>query len=68
MNVAINNNSLEAAQPTPEGGMELLLWILVWSEFVVFGALLGAFMLLAALDPTATTALHRELDLPLAGT
>ena len=67
MNVAINNNSLEAAQPTPEGGMELLLWILVWSEFVVFGALLGAFMLLAALDPTATTALHRELDLPLAG-
>jgi len=46
--------------------MELLLWILVWSEFVVFGALLGAFLLIAWLDPPAHVAFHRELDLPLA--
>lgn len=67
MNIAIRDSTLDAARPVPEGGMELLLWILVWSEFAVFGALLGAFMFLAALDPTAMIALHRELDLPLAG-
>ncbi|KRE15838.1 hypothetical protein ASE63_16590 [Bosea sp. Root381] len=47
--------------------MELLLWILVWSELVVFGALLGAFLILGLLDRQALAALHAQLDLPLAG-
>lgn len=42
--------------------MELLLWILVWSELVVFGALLGAFLLLSALNPLSRATLHRALD------
>ncbi|PZR85652.1 MAG: NorE accessory protein for nitric oxide reductase [Stutzerimonas stutzeri] len=67
MNVAIRSSTFDTAQPGSEGGMELLLWILVRSELVVFGALLGTFMLLAALDPSAVTALYGELDLPLAG-
>jgi nitric oxide reductase NorE protein len=67
MNIAIRISAPDTAQSASEGGMELLLWILVWSELIVFGALLGAFMLLAALDPSAITALHGELDLPLAG-
>jgi len=67
MNIAIRSSTLDTAQPASEGSMELLLWILVWSELVVFGALLGAFMPLATLDPSAMTALHGELDLPLAG-
>jgi nitric oxide reductase NorE protein len=67
MNVSVDRRSLDSAQPTSEGGMELLLWILIWSELVVFGALLGAFLLLSALDPPALTALHHALDLNLAG-
>lgn len=67
MTVAVTNRSLDGAKPVPETGMELLLWILVWSELIVFGALLGAFLLIGWLDPPALTAFHRELDLPLAG-
>lgn len=67
MTIAVRTSSHDAARPAPEGGMELLLWILVWSELIVFGALLGGFLLLSALDPPALTALHRALDLPLAG-
>lgn len=67
MTVAVASRSLDGAKPVPETGMELLLWILVWSELVVFGALLGAFLLLGWLDPPALAAFHRELDLPLAG-
>ena len=67
MNVAVRSGGLRVAEPAAtEGGMELLLWILVWSELVVFGALLGAFLLLGALDPSARTTLHGALDLPLA--
>lgn len=67
MNASVDRRSLSDAQPAFEGGMELLLWILIWSELVVFGALLGAFLLLSALDPPALTALHHVLDLKLAG-
>ncbi|WP_244607334.1 cytochrome c oxidase subunit 3 family protein [Bosea sp. CS1GBMeth4] len=67
MTIAVRASSLDAAPPAQEGGMELLLWILIWSELAVFGALLGAFLLLSALDPPALTVLHRALDLPLAG-
>lgn len=67
MNASVDRRSLTGAEPAPEGGMELLLWILVWSELVVFGALLGAFLLLSALDPSSLARLHRALDLKLAG-
>lgn len=67
MTVAVTNRSLDGAKPVPEAGMELLLWILVWSELIVFGALLGAFLLLEWLDPAALAALRQTLDLPLAG-
>jgi len=66
MNVAIRSG-LDAAQPEAGSGVEFLLWILIWSELIVFGALLGAFLLLGALDPPALTALRSEFDLPLAG-
>ncbi len=67
MNVAVRSSGLRAAKPAAtEGGMELLLWILVWSELLVFGALLGAFLILSALDPAARAILHGALDLPLA--
>lgn len=67
MNVTVQSAGLDEARDAAAGGMELLLWILVWSELVVFGALLGAFLLLGALDRPALVALHAELDLPLAG-
>lgn len=67
MNVAVREDSLGGVRPASEGGMELLLWILVWSELIVFGALLGAFLILGAVDPQGRAALHRTLDLPLAG-
>ncbi|SDH08245.1 cytochrome c oxidase subunit 3 family protein [Bosea robiniae] len=67
MTVTVASRSLDGAKPTSEGGTELLLWVLVWSELVVFGALLGAFLLLGMLDPPALTTLHRALDLNLAG-
>lgn len=66
MTVAVESHSLDGAEPAFEDGMELLLWILVWSELLVFGALLGAFLLLGALDPAALAALRKTLDLPLA--
>lgn len=47
------------------GGMELLLWILVWSELVVFGALLCAFLIMAALDSSTSAALHGQFDMTL---
>ena len=67
MTVAVTNRSLDGATPVAEGGMELLLWILVWSELVVFGALLGAFLLIGWRDPPALAAFHSKLDLALAG-
>ena len=67
MTIAVDSRSLAGARPASEGGMELLLWILVWSELVVFGALLGAFLLIGLLDRPALAAFHGELDLPLAG-
>ena len=67
MNVGVDRRSLTGAQPASGGGMELLLWILVWSELVVFGALLGAFLLLSALNPLSRATLHRALDPTLAG-
>ncbi len=67
MNIAVRDINLDAGHPASEGGMELLLWILVWSELIVFGALLGAFLVFATLDPPALAALHQALDLPLAG-
>ena len=67
MTVAVESRSLDDAMPVSETGMALLLWILVWSELLVFGALLGAFLLLGALDPAALAALRGKLDLPLAG-
>lgn len=66
MNIALRRG-LDAAQPETGSGIELLLWILIWSELIVFGALLGAFLWLGVLDPSGLTALHGELDLPLAG-
>ena len=46
MTATIGNHSLDGADPVPETGMEFLLWILVGSELLVFGALIGAFLLL----------------------
>ncbi|GAU82051.1 hypothetical protein [Bosea sp. BIWAKO-01] len=66
MNVAIGRG-LSAARPETANGIEFLLWILIWSELLVFGALLGAFLLLAALDPRALAALRGALDLSLTG-
>lgn len=66
MNVAVRER-LDTAQPEAGSGVELLLWILIWSELVIFGALLGAFLLFGMLDPAALAAVRRELDVPLAG-
>ncbi|BCB21596.1 MULTISPECIES: cytochrome c oxidase subunit 3 family protein [Bosea] len=66
MNVALREG-LDTTQPEAGSGIELLLWILIWSELAVFGALLGAFLLLGMLDPAALAAVRGELDLPLAG-
>ncbi|MFA6966263.1 MULTISPECIES: cytochrome c oxidase subunit 3 family protein [Bosea] len=57
----------DIAQPPAEGGMELLLWILVWSELVVFAVLLGAFLIVSLLDRHGLAALHGHLDMRLAG-
>ncbi|KRE03763.1 hypothetical protein ASE61_09000 [Bosea sp. Root670] len=67
MTVAAESHSRDGAEPVAETGMEILLWILVWSELLVFGALLGAFLLLGALDPAALAALRETLHLPFAG-
>lgn len=67
MNAPTATASLAASRPVAEGGMELLLWILVWSELAVFGVLLGAFLILGVLNPPALALLHAQLDLPLAG-
>ncbi len=67
MNVSADSRSLRSAQPASEGGMELLLWILVWSELVIFGALLGAFLIFSALDSSSLATLRRAVDLNLAG-
>lgn len=66
MNASVDRRSLGFAQPVSEASVELLLWILVWSELVVFGALLGAFLLLSVLDPPSLVTLHRALDPTLA--
>lgn len=69
MNMTVSSSGLQAAEPAAsEAGIELLLWILIWSELVVFGALLGAFLLFGALDSPARAVLHGALDLPLAAT
>jgi nitric oxide reductase NorE protein len=68
MNASVDRRSLSDAEPAPEGGMEFLLWILIWSELAVFGALLGAFLLFSVLDPSSLATLRRALDLNLAGT
>lgn len=49
-----------------EPGGPLLLWVLVWSELIVFGVLLGAFLLLSVLAPGARAALHAGFDMPRA--
>lgn len=67
MNVTVQGAGLDDGREATAGGMELLLWILVWSELVVFGALLCAFLVLGMVDPAQLAALHAELDLPLAG-
>jgi len=67
MNAPVPSATLGSNGEAAEGGMELLLWILVWSELVVFGALLGAFLILGMVDPPALAALRAELDLALAG-
>ncbi|MGN6095344.1 MAG: cytochrome c oxidase subunit 3 family protein [Bosea sp. (in: a-proteobacteria)] len=66
MNASGDHRSLCDAQPAFEGGMEPLLWILICSELVVFGVLLGAFQLFSTLDPSSLTAFHRYMDLNLA--
>ena len=42
MTAAVANHSLDVAEPVSGTGMELLLWILVWSELLVFGDLAEA--------------------------
>lgn len=44
----------------------LLMWILVWSELIVFGALLAAFLIAFALDDAAFTAARQHLRPQLA--
>ncbi|MFC3074564.1 cytochrome c oxidase subunit 3 [Shinella pollutisoli] len=50
-----------------EGDDSLLLWVLVWSELVAFGALLAAFLVMSALDPQGAAALRGHLSPGLAG-
>lgn len=54
---------IEAADET---GMELLLWILVWSELGVFAVLLTAFTILNLRDPAGFAQARAHLDIPLA--
>ena len=45
----------------------LLLWILVWSELAVFGALLVAFLVMTVMDAVGTGVLRSHLHPGLAG-
>jgi nitric oxide reductase NorE protein len=45
----------------------LLMWILVWSELIVFGALLAAFLIAFALNETGFTAARGHLQPQIAG-
>lgn len=46
-----------------EPGVELLLWVLIWSELVVFTALLAAFAVAETLDPAGFAVGRGHLDL-----
>ncbi len=50
-----------------EPRIELLLWILIWSELAVFTALLAAFTIANVLDPAGFAATRSHLDLGQAG-
>lgn len=43
--------AFEAETTTEEEGSDLLLWVLVWSELIAFGALLCGFLVMSALYP-----------------
>lgn len=45
----------------------LLMWILVWSELVAFGALTGAFIIAFAIDRQAFAAARQHLQPQIAG-
>ena len=55
-----------AAKAESGEGDSLLLWILVWSELAVFGALLVAFMVMTLLDGAAAGLLRSHLHPGLA--
>lgn len=61
-------NDLGTAATKVESGEadSLLLWILVWSELAVFGALLVAFMVLTVLDPQGAALFRAHLHPGLA--
>lgn len=45
----------------------LLMWILVWSELIVFGALLGAFLIAFTINESAFVAAREHLQPQIAG-
>lgn len=63
-----HDKSIEAFEAGGEGQEEgdLLLWILVWSEFAAFGVLLAAFILLSFLQQEAFAAGRAHLSPGLA--
>lgn len=61
---SIDDDNAGAVGEAGEG--DLLLWILVWSEFAAFGALLIAFLILSVLDPHAFALARQHLSPGLA--
>lgn len=53
--------------PAAEGEDSLLLWVLVWSELIAFGALLVAFLVMSSMDPDGAAALRAHISPGLAG-
>lgn len=50
-----------------DDGDQTLLWVLVWSELIAFGALLVAFLVMSSTDPQGAAALRAHLSPGLAG-
>ncbi|MHA7774655.1 cytochrome c oxidase subunit 3 [Roseibium sp. M-1] len=64
---------MHASAPKPDTGMldnlpgELMMWVLIVSELLVFGAGLAAFMSVRISDPSGFAAARAQLDPALAG-
>lgn len=60
-----NMDEVMAANDEEDGN--LLMWILVWSELIVFGALLGAFLIAFTINESAFLAAREHLRPQIAG-